>query len=196
MESKIPAVCACLFYWQSGGLVSLQGFDGPEFPIITGVDFVPITNGSVTQVMPLTELPAALPPASWNSDGIRPVFERGSDASLDLALLWPLEGRRWTEVIEPAPTQIGSLPAQNGRMNRGLSGALYRSKDNEGAFIERLDLATGDITKPVKIPGSSSLNIVYFAVSDDESRIVAVVNEIFDYNMLVYDATGELLARL
>ena len=179
--------------WLSGGVATSTGFDGPDFPIITGVDFTPVTNGAVAQVFPLTELPTALPPVSWSSDGIRPVFERDSDASLDLARLWPLEGRRCANAVTPPPTQAGSLLGQNGQVNRGLSGSLYRYSNEDESRIEKMDLATGVVATVVELPGVSSVESESFSISDDESRIAIVIRETFDYSMRVYDDAGALL---
>lgn len=79
--------------WVSGGVVTFTGFETDTFPIITGTQFAPVTNGAVTQLVPLSELPAALPPQSWSAEAVRPIFTRDDAGALTAARLWPLEGQ-------------------------------------------------------------------------------------------------------
>jgi len=184
--------------WLGGGAITLYGSEGAEFPIITGVDYVPIENGAVTQVVPLPLLPAALPPPAWSAEGVRPVFERDEDGALQSARLWPLDGRSWTSVVAPAATETGSLSASDGVPNRGLPGRLYRHRDdNDVSAIERLDLATGRLTE---VPGPPQLDLAevdHLDVSDDETRFLVVADdEDLDAVLWIFDDSGSLIRSL
>jgi|GEM_PF-1886836 len=178
--------------WISGGVITEYGIDGPEFPIITGIDYTPVINGAVTQVLPLDRLPAALPPPTWSADGIRPVFERDDDAALKPAVVWPLGGRSWTVPVTRAATDPGSLPAAGDRPNRSLPGSLYRHRnDSDISAIERLDLASGALSE-LPVPSRIDLaDVEYLEVSQDASRIAAVTYDVEnDWTLWVFDALG------
>ncbi len=180
--------------WLSGGAVSFTGFETSEFPIITGSEFVPIASGPVTQVVPLDALSVALPPPSYSAQNVRPIFSRDDDGSLEPARLWPLEGRRWTETITPRAAQPGSLPGVNGRVNRGLTGSLYRIRDDDGVSeLQRLDLSTGALSA-VPVPDAVDLgDAESFAVSDDESHFAIMTYSSFEFFLWTFDANGQNL---
>ena len=181
-----------------GGGVALYGQDGPDFPIITGIDYAPVVDGSVTQVVPVSMLPVRLPPSSWTAEGVRPVFERDAAGTTALARLRPLEGRAWVPAPEERAAWPGDLPAPNGRPNRGLQGSLYRTGEDatQDVVLERLDLATGTVTE-VPVPSEVVLDDAYsdsFAVSPDGSLLIAFEYDLLETDAFVFDADGVLLA--
>lgn len=79
-------------------------------------------------------------------------------------------------------------------MNRGLTGNLYRYRDdNEVTELQRLSLSSG-VVSTVSVPDAIDLDEFYlFAVSEDESRFVIITYEFLDYTFWAFDSRGENL---
>jgi len=185
--------------YQSGAAVTYYGTVGDAGTVVTDVSVIPVVPTELTYLVSADAGTLMLPPASYDSSTVRPLFGLTNQGKPSPIRVNPLQKLFWLPGDNTAEEHIGAMPPENGQINRGISGALHGTfSDKRGSrtLLRRFDLATNTATDTpiiwtesagqefdenagkVAVSPDSSLYAIYKNDSKDENgRIVFIQND-------------------
>ncbi|MGQ7842850.1 hypothetical protein ACUNV4_00130 [Granulosicoccus sp. 3-233] len=156
---------------------------------------LPIIGDSLTYVLPADAVAQTLPPAQYTADGARPLLSLGSGSRVGAVTVDPLSPVMWAPAYPQPEVTSGSLPALDGRPNRGLPGSMAFLADNDDGTVSlvSVELATSTPRTLTTIEDSELEISSYTAVAADNSRSAYYVYDYGDDSLRVYDSAGDMV---
>lgn len=164
------------------------------------IDVMPVANQGLTYAVPAATAPVELPPERYSASAVRPLISTDLDGVRKAMPLDPSASLIWTPVTTRAPTIAGSLPFDNGRLNRGLAGEVVFIEEGSGGYpvMKSLELSSG-LVSDIKQFRDENMNIfsTFTGLSADGKYSAHHVSDGVDRQYLrIYDAVSERVASL
>ena len=164
------------------------------------VDFLPVTNRGLTYVLKTDIGEQYLPPEAYSSTGVRPLLGRDLDGDRSALAIRPFDTTMWSPAVPRADVVNGSLPAFDGRANRGLGGGvLYLDEnDNDLTTLYSMNLSSGSSTAQTTFNDEViDHRSDFMGISSDGSLTAHHADDsLDDQSLQVYDSSGRLLNDL
>ena len=164
------------------------------------LDVLPVSNRGLTYVLKTDIGEQYLPPEAYSSTGVRPLLGSDLDGELSALAVRPFDTTMWSPAVPRADVVNGSLPAFDGRANRGLGGGvLYLSEDdNDLTTLYSMNLSGGSSSSQTTFDNDLiDHRSDFMGISSDGSLTAHHAYDSLSQQYLqVYDSSGLLLEDL